>query len=148
MAICGIYKIENLINHKIYIGQAIDIKTRWTKHKNADDNFCIHKALKKYGIENFAFSIVEECPKKELNEKEKYYINFYNSLIPNGYNMIEGGANGAALMKRKQVEQYTLEGEYIKTFESIADASRETRVNNSNITACCKYKRAYAGDFQ
>ena len=44
----GIYKIENLINHKIYIGQSIEIEKRWQKHLNAKDNFVIHKALQKY----------------------------------------------------------------------------------------------------
>ena len=61
MAICGIYKIENLINHKVYIGQTIDIKTRWFHHKTATDNFIIHKAFKKYGLDNFSFNILEEC---------------------------------------------------------------------------------------
>lgn len=148
MKICGIYKIENLINHKIYIGQAIDIHTRWSKHRNSNDDFVIHRAFRKYGIENFKFSIVEECRKELLNEKEQYYIQYYNSLVPNGYNMIEGGSNGAAKAKRKPVNQYTLTGEYIQTFESASEAERQTGINNSNIISCCKFKRDYAGEFQ
>lgn len=148
MAICGIYKIENLINHKVYIGQTIDIKTRWFHHKTATDNFIIHKAFKKYGLDNFSFNILEECSKDELNNKEIYYINKYNSLVPNGYNMIEGGSNGAALAKRKKVNQYSLNGEYIQTFESISEASRQTNISDANIVSCCKHKRNYAGDFQ
>ena len=52
----GIYKIENLINHKVYIGQSIEIERRWQKHLGAKDDFVIHRALRKYGKENFSFS--------------------------------------------------------------------------------------------
>jgi len=99
----GIYKIENLVNHKIYIGQSIEIERRWQKHLNANDDFLIHKALRKYGKENFSFTILEECNKEELNEKENYWITYYNCIIPNGYNMINGGSNGAGLAKGKSV---------------------------------------------
>ena len=96
---CGIYKIENILNGKIYIGQSIEIEKRWQKHLNANDNFLIHKAIKKYGKENFQFSIIEECDASLLNNKECYWIEFYNSLIPNGYNMVQGGSNGIGLAK-------------------------------------------------
>ena len=77
---CGIYKIQNLINNKIYIGQSIEIERRWQKHLTANDNFLIHKALKKYGKENFIFSIVEECDQSQLDEREQYWIQYYNSI--------------------------------------------------------------------
>ncbi len=146
--ICGIYKIQNLINNKIYIGQSTDIKTRWYKHKCAQDDFYIHRALRKYGINNFSFDIIEECKKEELNKKEKYYINLYNSLIPNGYNMIDGGSNEAGLSKRKSICQYDLQGKYIQTYSSILEAERKTGINNSNISSCCLGKRKYAGNYQ
>lgn len=146
--ICGIYKIQNLINNKVYIGQSIDIKTRWYKHKCAQDDFYIHKALRKYGINNFSFEILEECSQEELNKKEKYYIQFYNSLIPNGYNMIEGGNNETGLSKSKSVNQYDLEGIYITTYPSLIEAERKTGINNSNISSCCQGKRVSAGNYQ
>jgi group I intron endonuclease len=68
--ICGIYKIENLINGKIYIGQSIEIEQRWKKHLAASDDFLIHKALRKYGKENFSFTILEECDLLKLDERE------------------------------------------------------------------------------
>ena len=67
---CGIYKIENLINGKVYIGQSIEIEKRWQKHLNAKDDFLIHKALRKYGKSNFSFSILEECAINELDARE------------------------------------------------------------------------------
>ena len=82
----GIYKIENNINHKIYIGQSIDIEKRWLHHKflgqnlkDYDTSYYIHAALNKYGVENFEFSIIETCKPDELNDKE--YIGFLN-IIP------------------------------------------------------------------
>ena len=92
--ICGIYKIENLINHKVYIGQSINIKIRWKNHLKVSKNpnsdcyeYPLYKAFRKYGINNFSFEILEECSKDSLNQRERYYINKYNSLDNNfGYN--------------------------------------------------------------
>ena len=145
---CGIYKIENLLNGKVYIGQSIEIEVRFAKHKNAKDNFCIHKAIRKYGIENFSFKILEECLEKELDEKEKYWIDKYDSLIPKGYNMIPGGSNGAGFAKGKIVEQYSLEGIYITSYPSALQASESTGISHGNICACCRNERNYAGNFQ
>ena len=92
----GIYKIENDINHKLYIGQSVDIERRWSNHRahiydSRNDNLPLYRAIRKYGIENFSFSIIELCKKEELNEKEKYYIKKYNTLAPDGYNATLGG---------------------------------------------------------
>lgn len=145
---CGIYKIENLLNHKKYIGQSIDIETRFYKHKSAKDNFHIHRAIQKYGKENFSFEIIEECEIFQLNEKERYWINYYNSLEPNGYNMIPGGSNGAGIAKGIPVEQYSLNGQYIQEFPSANRAGQITGINARNITSCCNQLRQQAGLFQ
>lgn len=144
----GIYKIENLINHKIYIGQSIEIEKRWQKHLNAKDNFVIHKALQKYGKENFSFQIIEECDLLDLDNKEQYWINYYNSLIPNGYNMIPGGSNGAGFVKGKKVLQYTLDGAFIKEYNSANQASNQTGVCHSDICKCCRGDTPRAGEYQ
>ena len=97
---CGIYKITNLINNKSYIGQSIYIENRWNKEKvrafsveSSEYNKTLSQAFRKYGIENFSFEIIEECEKEELNEKEQYYINFYNTYF-DGYNETTGGQSG------------------------------------------------------
>lgn len=94
----GIYKIVNKINNKIYIGQSINVVDRWKQHqykslnsKELAYNSAIHQAMRKYGIENFVFEIIEECSIDELDEKERYWISKLNTLSPNGYNILEGG---------------------------------------------------------
>lgn len=86
---CGIYKIENLLNGKIYIGQSVHIELRWQEHCRPSSKSLIGKAIKKYGKQNFTFQIIEECEESLLNEKESYYIQYFGSLVPNGYNIEE-----------------------------------------------------------
>lgn len=87
----GIYKITNKINGKSYIGQSINIEQRWKEHKYKDRPSLIHQAIVKYGVDNFNFEILEECEQNLLNKKEKYYISFFNTIAPNGYNVEDGG---------------------------------------------------------
>lgn len=85
----GIYKIENLINHKVYIGQSIHIERRWQEHCQASSNSLIAQAIQKYGKENFSFQILEEVNDIALlNNLESKYIQQFNSLTPNGYNIV------------------------------------------------------------
>lgn len=96
---CGIYKIENLVNGKIYIGKSVNIYKRWKKHKtllNTRSHYNKHlqSAWDIYGEDNFEFSIVEQCERDNdiLSMREKYYIEFYNSNNSDfGYNMTNGG---------------------------------------------------------
>lgn len=88
----GIYKIENLINGKCYIGQSINIELRWKRHKEAVNtcDYPLYLAIRKYGIENFSFDIVQECEPSELDELEIHWIKYYNSYY-DGYNQTRGG---------------------------------------------------------
>ena len=93
----GIYCIENLITNKKYIGQSIDIENRWKKHITELNNQYHHndylqKAWNKYGKNNFGFYVLEYCNKEELNQKEDYYIQKYNTMDRKyGYNLKSGG---------------------------------------------------------
>lgn len=92
-----IYKIKNNINEKIYVGQTtktLDFRkkehiraSRYTGYKNS----IIYQAIRKYGIENFTFELVEECENILLNNKEIFYIEQFKTISPYGYNMTEGG---------------------------------------------------------
>lgn len=88
----GIYKITNLTNNKIYIGQTNDIARRFIEHKRKGEasRIPLDVAIKKYGEENFSFEIIEECTIEELDEKEEYWIKYYDSKN-NGYNCTDGG---------------------------------------------------------
>lgn len=88
----AIYKITNKINGKIYIGQSNDPTARWRDHIIGYGNnkiSLIHRAIQKYGEKNFTFEILGWF--EDYNEKEKYYIHFYKSLAPYGYNIQVGG---------------------------------------------------------
>ena len=95
-----IYKIQNKINGKIYIGQTINsIEKRFGSHikaaNNKKNNSIIYKAIRKYGVQSFEVSVIDEAKDKEtLNEKEKYWIRKLNSLSPHGYNISIGGTGG------------------------------------------------------
>lgn len=86
-----IYIIKNDINNKVYVGQSINAEDRFRSHcKGNYDNSLIDAAIKKYGKNHFWFEILEEKT-KNYNEKEKYWIQQYNSISPNGYNLLPGG---------------------------------------------------------
>ncbi len=95
--ITGIYCIENLINHKKYIGQSTNIADRWRRHINAlklgsHENDYLQKSWAKYGQNKFSFSVLEECGEIQLNDKERYYIEKYDTLNrDHGYNLKSGG---------------------------------------------------------
>ena len=94
-ALCGIYKITNNINGKVYIGQSINIKERWNDHikslnRKDSHSILLQRAWNKYKQENFSFEILELCSENELDNVEVKYIEFYDS-INNGYNIEPGG---------------------------------------------------------
>lgn len=86
----GIYKITNKILGKCYIGQSGHIERRFVEHCNQLSTSQISLAIQEYGKENFDFSIIEECSIEELDAKEEYWINYYNCVVPYGYNVIDG----------------------------------------------------------
>lgn len=85
----GIYKITNLINNKAYIGQSVDIERRWKEHCRLSANSLIAKKIRQYNKDNFLFEVIEECAISQLDEKENYWIQYYNTIVPNGYNILE-----------------------------------------------------------
>lgn len=130
MNYCGIYKITNTQNGKVYIGQAVDILMRWRQHcneaynKNGVAYECkFYRAIRKYGISNFTFQMIESCEVDKLNQREIFYIEKFNSYH-NGYNMTTGGQDVSCTTARA-IDQYDLNGNLVKTYKSIADAKRE-----------------------
>lgn len=88
----GIYKITDKTNGLIYIGQAMNIKRRFSEHKtsNKGKKGTIDYVIRTKGVNNFTFEVIEECTVLELKEREMYWIAFYDSYH-HGYNLTPGG---------------------------------------------------------
>jgi len=95
-----VYKITNIINGMIYIGQTTKtLKQRWTEHvydsvgkRRRKHNSYLHFAIEKYGKENFVAETLNLCvDKNSLDDVERFYIKMFNSVRPNGYNISLGG---------------------------------------------------------
>lgn len=106
----GIYKIENKINGKIYIGQSIDINRRLKEHKNSlrnnkHINNHLQYAFNKYGEDNFIFEIIDICEIDELDAMERLYINKYESKYNEwGYNLEDGGSKNKKLSEETRAK--------------------------------------------
>lgn len=137
---CGIYKIKNKINNKIYIGQSINIERRWCEHKsrslnkeNKDCNMKIYEAIKTYGLNNFELSIIEKCEKEELKDREIYWINYYNSMDFNfGYNT-DNGYIPTHFTKLNDTEYNNLCEDLKNNFLSLEDISKKYNISLSYI---------------
>lgn len=77
----GIYKIENLVNHKCYIGQAVDINRRWRKHRETYNEpkfpqyeYPLYRAMRKYGFENFFLKFLRNARVRNLMRERKYIL--------------------------------------------------------------------------
>ena len=90
-----VYLVTNTINGKRYIGQTIrSLDARWWQHCNKNYTGChyLHRAIKKYGKENFSTEVLCEPPSEQvMNEMEEYFIERYKTLAPGGYNLTTGG---------------------------------------------------------
>ena len=95
-AACGIYMLKDLISEKIYIGQSVNIAERFKQHikrglgAETGSMNRLYSAMKEHGVENFAFYIIQLCPREELSRNEKNWIDFYKSNIY-GLNSNSGG---------------------------------------------------------
>lgn len=117
-----IYKIINDINGKIYIGKTNEtIEKRFQEHcrdykRETEEKRPLYSAMNKYGIENFSIEKVEECSIDIVNEREKYWIEYYGSF-KNGYNATLGGDGKAYIDRKLVIETYKRIQNCIKTAE-------------------------------
>lgn len=146
--------LTNMINGKRYVGQTLHEKHRLNVHKrlgHAKDKrytLAVDFAIEKYGFENFKYEVLErDIPQDMLNEREIYWISFYDTMNT-GYNLTKGGQSSIETCKKK-VNMYSLEGQFIRTFDSITEASIFINAASlSQIPQCCKGKRKSAGGYQ
>ena len=146
-----IYIIKNSINEKVYIGQtARTIEARWSQHKASalrgdTQGIILYNAIRKYGVNNFYVSLLEETEIENLNERERYWIKYYNSKTPNGYNVREGGDDPG----RKEVYQIDKEtNKIIKVYSCAMDAAEENHLDLSHLTKVCRHKENSCGGYK
>lgn len=148
-----IYKITNKINGKSYIGQTIqNVKERFYQHcsiKCSQEvlNMAIHRAINKYGKSNFTLEVIEEVESTNLNDREKYWIKYYDSYN-NGYNSTEGGQDGVKLFKNLNIEYVIKEynsGKSLREVGKLFNVDKQTIKdllvrNNINLRTTRTYK--------
>jgi group I intron endonuclease len=121
-----IYKVTNLLNGKVYIGQTKrSLESRWAQHQHAVKSkygFCkLQKAINEIGADNFSIEQIDSAAtKEEANEKEVFWIKFYNATI-DGYNTSPGGKAGGHRKKVKAVESGLV-------FDTIVEAAKHYSV--------------------
>lgn len=135
-----IYKITNTLNNKVYIGQTVKtVEKRFQQHKNNSNKeyfsqIILYKAFNKYGIENFICEQIEEVPNELLDEREKYWIKFYDSYF-DGYNSTLGGR--ATPLYNWDIDDIIEKYQELKSARKVAqllgcDHSSIDRILNSN----------------
>ena len=118
-----IYKIINNVNNKVYIGQTVNtIEQRFIEHKShyksyKNSNRPLYNAFRKYGENNFKIIELEQIDNEMLNEREKYWINFYDSYN-NGYNATLGGDTSVLYDYKKIISLY-------KEIQNISEVARQ-----------------------
>ena len=106
-----IYKITNIVTNKCYIGETVQSNPnrRWKKHINCinynEGCPALKNAMKKYGIDTFKFEILIICFDEDRHKYEKEYIKKYNSQVPNGYNILDGGQYGGSRLGIKHTPE-------------------------------------------
>jgi group I intron endonuclease len=121
--ISGIYKITNLLNGKCYIGLSYNINKRFREHKHhivhKNGSCHLYHAIDKYGLDNFSFEILKECPIEDLACLEQFFIRVYCSWHPNyGYNKTFGGQKGMYGLHFSDSQKEKCRKSAIKRFQS------------------------------
>lgn len=145
----GIYKITNKITGKSYIGQSVNIATRWSAHKSTSrseetlDGNELHKDILTLGIDNFSFEVIEETTIDKLDEREIYWIQYYNTYY-NGYNRTLGGNGNVRLDydKIKELWEQGLTSKEIANILNTSSCSINIALTNLNITTVEKRERS------
>ncbi len=151
----GIYMYTDKENGKKYIGQSVNIKQRYIDHKNGMSKSSrptpFDIVLHTKGIDSFSFEILEECSKEQLDEREKFWIEYYDSYN-NGYNYTPGGSNTQGENNPNSKINETIAKSIITdligttlTYQQIADKYNTTysTISNINYCSCWSYLHSY-----
>lgn len=137
---CGVYKITNVISGISYIGQATNISLRIYQHlhssmsdKARDYDYPLHRAIRKNGIDNFIFDILEECSTDLLNEREMYWIAFYDTR-KNGYNQTDGGYQSIRQIKLTESDVEQIRHRLINTHDSFISIANDFGICSNMVS--------------
>lgn len=164
----GIYCIENLVNHKKYVGKSVNIYKRWETERNGlrgsyFHNVHLQRAWDKYGEQQFKFYILELCNETALNQKEKEWIKSLDTYN-NGYNQTLGGEGTVGIVFSEERRQkigdshrgknhfnikpvycFELDREFWGAKEAAELMQESYRVRANGISMCCNGMRSYCG---
>jgi hypothetical protein len=150
-----IYSITNTINKKAYVGltRKDNPTDRWKRHiKNASEDkldYPIYLAMRKYGTHNFRFKILEECAEDKVAEREIHFIKELNTYGDAGYNATPGGEGwNNKELKSIGITSYTMEGEKIKDYDSMTDASEDLNIKLTCISRVVSGKQCTASNLR
>ena len=137
MKVCGIYKITSPTG-RIYIGQSIDIYQRWKRYKQlgCKEQQRLYNSIKKHGFENHTTEIICECERQELNDKEKYYVDLYQSFnTKHGLNLMDGGGSKASVSDetKQKMREASAKRNYGKGRIVSDDTKRKISESHKNI---------------
>ena len=134
----GIYVIENIVNHKFYIGQSININQRFHGHlsclrRNCHNNLYLQRSWNKYKEENFKFYIIEECNQNDLNKKETKWCEYYKEVFgkENVYNLGHTGEVGT-MSKEQRLKISNAKKEFYKNHPEALEQMSIARSGNKN----------------
>jgi hypothetical protein len=154
-----IYIIKNTLTNKVYIGKTISLIVRQKEHlRKLKYGKHINKHLQysynKYGKDIFTFDVLEECDECLIDDKEKYWISFYDSTNKSkGYNLTHGGEGGVGTKEtkekqskshdknKKRVYGFTLKGDSYKVWNSIKECSKELLTNPCDVRRTIQQKQ-------
>lgn len=161
--ICGIYKIDNISNDHCYIGSSVQIGIRFQQHKlrlrkGTHHSVYLQRAWDRYGKDSFVFSIIEECAKEDIVEREQHYLDTirpqYNIAIKANKPPIDPErsrktmkrlwAEGRLEHRKKAVERIDPNTGEIKEYESATEAEQDGFMQQSVSACCAGIKASYA----
>jgi hypothetical protein len=130
-----IYCVHCILTGKKYIGQTIQkIQYRINDHfcRSSNSQYKFHRAIKKYGKNNFIYGVIEECDFSVINDREMYWINVFDTF-KNGYNSDTGGMNGRLLSEETKIKiQQKTSKDNNPRYGVILDDELKERIKNSN----------------
>lgn len=133
MPTIGIYKIQNKLDGRIYIGQSVHVERRLKEHL-WNEKSDLDKDISNYGKENFTFEIIEECSKEELNIRERYWIKYYNCIEPKGYNKTAGNYSDIICSKDNNIPLKEIIEDLQNTELNFLEIANKYNLNISTIS--------------